>query len=81
MIHSSLQQTNGEEDELLVFPSGVKEDLARDPGCCSSLCVKEDQLSWVLYCPYGDCTLVSGILSCCSGTGRRTPKERRSEPG
>ncbi|MQM20522.1 hypothetical protein Taro_053544, partial [Colocasia esculenta] len=30
----------------VVFPSVVKEDLVRNPGCCSSLRVKEDQLSW-----------------------------------
>ncbi|MQL98095.1 hypothetical protein Taro_030794 [Colocasia esculenta] len=45
-----------EPDDLVgsqgvVFPSVVKEDLVRDPGCCSSLLLKEDQLSWVLYCP------------------------------
>ncbi|MQL86504.1 hypothetical protein Taro_019031 [Colocasia esculenta] len=33
------------------FPSVVKEDLVGYPGWCNSLCVKEDQLSWVLLRP------------------------------
>ncbi|MQL89974.1 hypothetical protein Taro_022555, partial [Colocasia esculenta] len=31
----------------VVVPFVVKEDLVEHPGCCSSLRVKEDQLSWV----------------------------------
>ncbi|MQM10774.1 hypothetical protein Taro_043673 [Colocasia esculenta] len=63
----------------VLFPSVVKEDLVGYPGCCS-LRVKEDQLGCCSVLK-GDCTLVSEILRYCSGTGRRTPKERRSEPG
>ncbi|MQM08589.1 hypothetical protein Taro_041444 [Colocasia esculenta] len=46
-----------------------------------SLRVKEDQLRLGVRVLKGDSTLGREILRYCSGTGRRTPKERRSEPG
>ncbi|MQL89521.1 hypothetical protein Taro_022095 [Colocasia esculenta] len=52
---------------VLLFPCVVKEDLVGSQGVVFPSVVKED---------LGDYTLASGILSCCSGTGRRTPKER-----
>ncbi|MQL88934.1 hypothetical protein Taro_021508 [Colocasia esculenta] len=50
-------------------------------GVCISLRVKEDQLRLGVRVLKGDSILGSEILRYYSGTGRRTPKERRSEPG
>jgi len=43
--------------------------------------LKEDQLRLGVRILKGDCTLDSKILRYCSGTGRRSPVERSSEPG
>ncbi|MQL79872.1 hypothetical protein Taro_012304 [Colocasia esculenta] len=43
--------------------------------------VKEDQLWLGVRIREGDSTLDSEILRYCSGTGRRSPVERSSEPG
>ncbi|MQM14319.1 hypothetical protein Taro_047248 [Colocasia esculenta] len=50
-------------------------------GGCFPFRLKEDQLRLGVRIREGDSTLDSEILRYCSGTGRRSPVERSSEPG
>ena len=66
---------------VVVVPFWTKEDLVVSRVVVVPFRLKEDQLRLGVRILKGDCTLGSKILRYCSGTGRRSPVERSSEPG
>ncbi|MQL94485.1 hypothetical protein Taro_027142 [Colocasia esculenta] len=64
-----------------VVPFWTKEDLVVSRVVVFPFKLKEDQLRLGVRIREGDSTLISEILRHCSGTGRRSPVERSSEPG
>ncbi|MQL97551.1 hypothetical protein Taro_030245 [Colocasia esculenta] len=78
-ISSRSLNTRLKTEKKALFRSNIimKESIANP----SSLQLKEDQMRLGVRIREGDSTLDSEILRYCSGTGRRSPVERSSEPG
>ncbi|MQM07156.1 hypothetical protein Taro_039993 [Colocasia esculenta] len=78
MLFNSVEKS---KSYLGVAPFWTKEDLVVSRVVIFPFKLKEDQLRLGVRICEGDSTLISEILRHCSGTGRRSPVERSSEPG